>query len=516
MTTAVAPSRSSSPRPAEPDEPRRLRIDAPLVIAAGTAVVASVLYWAIHYSLGDDAYITLAYAKNLAYHGTWGILPHQGANSATSPLNVLLIAAGTAVTRRPLLALGIVFVASSAVLAWTTARVAQRMRVPLLGAVLAVALVLANAFVLSSTGLESILLAAIVGALLCCAVEGRPIAFGIIAGLALVARLDTVLFIVPLLVSSPRVRRRWLAVTGMAFAASVPWFLPRWFAGSAIPDTFVVKTLQKRFGTETFANGPWAYMTQYHSKARASFAPVLVAGLVLVGWVLFLLIRDRWIPRSFRPVIALAIGAAIYYGAYSALQVPPYHWYYSPVIVPACMILGLTSAAIVRRVAGARGVRRRWAQLVFIPAVLLLGAEVLVVIHHGLPWRSEPIIFGNWADPSYYRAMGKELHGRVGDKLVKSPGEVGTIAFYCECNIVDEFSDQRFAIPLINQRIDKASPVMRALLNANYARLDLTATPPPVDYHLVFEPGWVNEPDTWWTWSTTRGFGHLRLVPGSG
>ena len=107
--TTVAPPAEVEPEPdaPEPAETRRraIEIDRNTAILCGiTAVVASVVYWAIHYSLADDAYITLAYAKNLAFHGEWGMIPHHVSNSATSPLNVLLIAAGTFVTRRPLLA----------------------------------------------------------------------------------------------------------------------------------------------------------------------------------------------------------------------------------------------------------------------------------------------------------------------------------------------------------------------------------------------------------------------------
>src|SRR5690348_3447105 len=57
------------------------------------AVLAAALFLVVRGSLTDDGYITLAYAKNLAVHGEWGIIPGSPANSATSPLNVLLLAA---------------------------------------------------------------------------------------------------------------------------------------------------------------------------------------------------------------------------------------------------------------------------------------------------------------------------------------------------------------------------------------------------------------------------------------
>src|SRR5687767_8104410 len=44
------------------------------------------------HALIDDAFITLRYVKTLLTSGTWGFFPGTIANSATSPLNVLLLA----------------------------------------------------------------------------------------------------------------------------------------------------------------------------------------------------------------------------------------------------------------------------------------------------------------------------------------------------------------------------------------------------------------------------------------
>ena len=81
------------------------------------------MFLLVRESLTDDCYITLAYAKNLAMHGEWGLVPGSPANSATSPLNVLLLGALTLVTRifgdpHPVLALGALNVLASATLGW--------------------------------------------------------------------------------------------------------------------------------------------------------------------------------------------------------------------------------------------------------------------------------------------------------------------------------------------------------------------------------------------------------------
>jgi hypothetical protein len=60
---------------------------------------AAGVYWLVRDSLIDDSDITLAYARNFAVHFHWGLIPQEMANSATSPLNVLLLAAVMAVLR---------------------------------------------------------------------------------------------------------------------------------------------------------------------------------------------------------------------------------------------------------------------------------------------------------------------------------------------------------------------------------------------------------------------------------
>ena len=54
------------------------------------------LYFYLHLfqnALIDDAFITLTYVRNLVQNGTWGFFPGHTANTATSPLNVILLAA---------------------------------------------------------------------------------------------------------------------------------------------------------------------------------------------------------------------------------------------------------------------------------------------------------------------------------------------------------------------------------------------------------------------------------------
>ena len=64
-------------------------------LAVAVAVVFGLFAysWAFQATWVDDAYIQLRYARTLLDSGTWGFYPGYPANTATPPLNVLLIAA---------------------------------------------------------------------------------------------------------------------------------------------------------------------------------------------------------------------------------------------------------------------------------------------------------------------------------------------------------------------------------------------------------------------------------------
>ena len=59
------------------------------------ALVAAAVFYVAHRGLVDDAYITLSYARNVAEHLHWGMIPAVESNTATSPLNVMMLAVAT-------------------------------------------------------------------------------------------------------------------------------------------------------------------------------------------------------------------------------------------------------------------------------------------------------------------------------------------------------------------------------------------------------------------------------------
>lgn len=459
-------------------------------LPAAAAVVSGLTFLAAKNSLTDDAYLTLDYARNLAVHGEWALIPGHVANTATSPLNVALLAFVTLLTRisgapHTILALGIVQVAESAILGFAFAR----MRLPVVAAVAGVAVVLLNPLLLSAVGMEALLIATMLALLV--AYADRPRVFGLLAGLTLLTRLDLVVFVVLIGLCAPQIRRKSLRALGLLVPVAAPWFVFSWFFfGSAVPDTLVIKQLQRSFGGDGYFLTGLHFMGGKDLTSLLTFVPFEAGLVLLLAWLV--------VRRELGPFAGLALGGIAYYLVYSVLTVPPYHWYY----VPPVVALGMAGAGIAGqwRPSGAR-----------IGATALSVLSVLAyvpVLVRPVPWVSPPY-FGNWASATDYARVGRELAAKVPGAHVGAPGEIGTLAYFCDCVLVDGFSDAGLLGPQIRQRMADASPPVRWLFRLNYARFDWDRKPITLQYQLHYQAG----PGRWQVYSVAKGVGHFTLDP---
>ena len=215
-----------------PAQARRRRAD--LWWAIPGALIAAAVFYVARNGLVDDAYITLSYARNVAEHLHWGMIPAEESNTATSPLNVMLLAAATWVTGvtgelRPALGLAILTVALSAAMAVWAAQIARRINVNAAWSLAVVAVVFANPFVNSALGLEVVPIAAFLTGLTAQAVAGRRIAFGVIAGLLVLTRPDLGIVVAVMYLLTPAIRRGVLLAPLAALVVAVPWWVFSWY-----------------------------------------------------------------------------------------------------------------------------------------------------------------------------------------------------------------------------------------------------------------------------------------------
>ena len=510
MQTSQA-SPSSPVSPASPQARRTERAD--LLLAGGAAVVAALCFLLVRASLIDDAYITLSYARNLAEEFHWGLTPYRTANSATSPLNVLVLGLAAFVVRDPVWGLGVVFVVLTALQALGLARLARRLDLSRGAAVAATALLLLSPLFLAIVGMEMTLALTLAVWATVAAAEHRPVLFGALAAALVLTRVDLAVIPLVLLLSSRGLLRRTHVVLGTALLVAAPWYVFSWVAlGALVPDTLVIKTVSTgAWGPWDFANGWQLYLERYPAATVLAALPALAGLLALLVWP-FVRRSPRW--AGLGPVVALGAGGVLHAVAYSLLAPPPFHWYYAPSVGALTVTAAfLGAAAAGRRTAGsstspAPARRRPVALLAAGGAAALLLVDAAFAVQRGLPWEMTPITT-NWATAEQYLAMGEDLHAEIGDDVVRSPGEIGTLAYACRCDIVDPFSDRGTLLPQIDQRQEEAGTVMRLLLRLNFANLDRPPAAEP-DRALVYEQ---DRPDgDWPVTSAWRGAGSFSLV----
>lgn len=473
-----------------------------LVIAAVGALMGGLLFLVAYRGMPDDSYITLDYARNVAELGHWGLTPFRDANSATSPLNVWLLAAGIVVTGRPAVSAGLVLVATTAAMAvWAGALGAQLgLRRPVV-AFLTVGLIVTSPLFAAVVGMESFLVAALLVAVVRYAAARRAIATGVVTGLGVLTRPDLVLPAVVLVVvlfvaARPRAWRGGLVALGVGALVTLPWHLWSWFVlGSFVPDSLIIKTSGAFPGGEVFGNGP-LFMAE-----RWPIAMLVVGVVAGVGLVSIAVSAARWIRGDGRlldrVVVAAGLAGAVHYAAYAAMGVSSYIWYYCPslALLTLCAALGAADLKVRRTGAVVTGL------------ALVAGVSIGHQTGLGIPW-PHPAVFGNWASAADYINAGRGLGATVPpDQSILAPGEIGTLAFACRCDLVDQFSDRARLMSIVDSRLASASPLEGFLLRVNFLHAEREPVEPP-DRVLTYEtgpgPGWP-------TYVIGRGAGHLLL-----
>ena len=468
------------------------------------ALAGAVLFLLAHKGMPDDSYITLDYARNLALHGHWGLTQFRDANTATSPLNVWLLAAGILATGRPVVAAGLVLVLSTALAGGWAAGLADalgRRRTVVAG--LVVGLLVTSPIFASVVGMESFLGAALMVGVARYAAQRRAVAAGVVTGLAVLCRPDlavpAVLVLAVLFVgAAPRAPRRMFLAWAVAAIVVLPWHVWSWFVlGGFVPDTLVIKTGGAFPNGEVFGNGPLFFFDRW------PVAMVLISAVVVAGLGAVIASGLAWARGSGRladrVVVACGVAGLAHYAVYAAMGVSSYLWYYAPSLglITVCAALGAAELS-----------GRRVGALTAALAVVA-GAGIGLQTALGVPWPF-PALFGNWATSSQYLAAGEQLGRAVPPgQSVLAPGEIGALAYGCDCDIVDGFSDHDRLMALVVQREAAAGPVGRLLLRLDTVHADRSPVR-PTDHVLRWVggtgPGWpTNVPG--------RGPGRLVLDP---
>ena len=235
---------------------RRLHVDsADGFLVAGAAGLGLAVFVIARRALADDALITLSYARNLAEHGEWALVHGIAANTATSPLNVWLLAALIWLVGKPMIACGLLLAGLMAASAFWLRRMAS-----MPAAILGIAVLASSPVLLSSIGLETYLAVAVMIGLTRYALSGRWSATAVLMSAAVLTRPDMATVALTIVAASALAGRQWrgpLVATLQGAVAPLAWHLFTWWRlGSFVPDTMPAKTVG---GADSW--GPWRYRT---------------------------------------------------------------------------------------------------------------------------------------------------------------------------------------------------------------------------------------------------------------
>lgn len=422
-------------------------------------------------ALIDDAFITLRFVKTLLSSGTWGFFPGTVANSATSPLNILLLAGVSLFVGPTLHAAVWLYLIALLGTAILLVQLSLRLTGSQLHGWLATFALVFNPLLISTMGLESILFGAFLVLAIYCFHTQRWILLGGALGLLTLCRPEGALFFLVFLLFIPDHRARLRAA--MTYGLSIaPWYLFSWlFLGSLVPDTFFIKTEQEGWYQWDFFNGiPSLYYYVYTAGTMLSFVFLPLFGL---------LFHKRIKENSVLVLIWMA--GLIHFVGYSALRVPPFHWYYAPQVI-TIILFGSLALGVLYQSSRAAWQRSIWGTLTAMYFFIPLAGMALLLTRDSFMVREMPI-HSNWGTHEQYREIGLWLNERHGTGTIRLvAGEIGTLAYYCDCRLLDRFSDRRWLQDQIKDRVSHPG-IVTTLWRINFAFYSPPEFPPD-DYVL--------------------------------
>jgi hypothetical protein len=188
-----------------------------------------------------------------------------------------------------------------------------------------------------------------------------------------------------------------------------------------------------------------------------------VLSLATIPYIVLLFRREVRETRVL--LLAAALGLAHFVG-YSILGVYPYHWYYAAEISMGIFAGGFGVAIIYREYSARTGMRRLLQTLLLLGVIIPCLGMFFVLAKQNFRIAEMPVNT-NWATQAQYREVGLWLNKRYRGSTISMVGEIGTLAYYCDCYLLNEFTDRAWLGEYINK--NKSDTGMGAiLLRANY------------------------------------------------
>jgi hypothetical protein len=415
-----------------------------------------VFYYQFRDALIDDAFITFSYASTLRHYFEWGFYQGWASNTATSPLNVMLIALFHVVIPDVVSAAILLTAVETYCLIIFLIKISQHQFQNNFFAILVSAGIILNPLLLSTIGLESFLFCLIFTTALLFLITQKPTQLGVALGLLTLTRPEGCLYFAIFLVyyifhqttrQSKTTATYHIAMPYML--TIVPWFLFSWIhLGSFIPDTFFIKIHQDWGGN--MLTGFYLYFTKYPFETITSF---IFAPLAFIYFR-----RTKGVFKYFLPLCSIA-----YFLCYLFLTVPPYHWYYVPIIYIGILMGGYILSDFVQN--QQQHFAKTAIALEF--TILLFGFGTALSGRATFP-PIEAFIHSNWGNQTQYRNIAQWLSDSItASQPIVVKGEVGTIAFFCKHQTNNYFT-RGIEDSIIFNRFHKTSTISKWCFSINH------------------------------------------------
>ena len=422
-------------------------------------------------ALVDDVYITLSYVKTILNTGTWGIYPDITANTATSPLNIILLTLVSFLTGSPVeSAIILTLVCFVLILFFLTEISLQIFSAGIYGFLCGLLLIF-NPLLLSTIGLESFLFIAIFIISLKLFISKRWNLFALSMALLTLSRADGILIFIICLFFVPTFKNKGRLIL-LYFLFVAPWYLSSWiWLGSFVPETLILKKWQNNWWGWSFSNGLYLYYKKYFWETILSFS--------LIPFLLFLPFAKM---KNYYPVIFLAIVGLMHFIAYCLLHVPPFHWYYTTEVAVVILISVYTVAAIVENREKLFFRKRLFKNFLLSFFIIEITACCFIIFHNRL-FQDEMPIHTNWAKPEQYKQVGLWLKKNYYKASIFLDGELGAMAYYSDCYLWNEFTDRSIIAANIKKNMH-SSGLRSVIYKINFVFFPLNQTRPEYSYRL--------------------------------
>jgi 4-amino-4-deoxy-L-arabinose transferase-like glycosyltransferase len=381
----------------------------------------------------DDAFITYRYARNIANGRGFVYNPGEPVLGTTTPLYTVLLASLSWLSQ---LDIRLISHLVSILSLWVAGVTLYYVGKPY-GAFLAAAVALtfvSNAFLITSVGMETLFLLALMLLALKSYMEQKLYLTGLLLGLLILTRYETVLF-AGLLGAHFLVRRRklplWLLV---AMLLLVPWLIFAWSKfGQIIPHSAVAKLAENAVGHGyPFAVGAILWWRIYVAHSPAYF---LLLPLVLLG--AYSALRNK---LQNQPYMLLLAWSVIYFVA-ASLVAGSFPWYYGPLIPGLSILLVWGAEFLVRFLGTLLGVSPSLRTRVHDMQVGSLGIITLGIVALQLSSWTNPWVLtqGRVQDGRdvYLRQVAAWLRQNATEHDSLAAEEIGILGYYVDMRIVD-------------------------------------------------------------------------------